>query len=95
MTTYIILSKVSPQALGYPAEFKKLAERVSERIKKDCPGVEWKESYGTMGRFDVIDIIETDDPKEVARVSMILRSLGHESTETLMATPWKEFLAGF
>jgi len=24
---------------------------------------------------------------------MIIRSKGHSSTETLMATPWKEFLA--
>ncbi len=93
MTTYLILSRVSPQALEDPAEFKQLAEKVSAKIKNDCPGVVWKESYGTLGRFDVIDIVESDDPKQVARVAMILRTSGHETTETLMATPWKEFLA--
>jgi uncharacterized protein with GYD domain len=93
MKTYIILSRVSPQALDDPKEFKQLAEKVSARIKKECPGVKWKESYGTLGRFDVVDIVESDSPEAVARAVMILRTAGHETTETLMATPWKEFLA--
>ena len=93
MATYVILSRVSPQAIENPEEFKQLAERVSAKIKSDCPGVVWKESYGTLGRFDVVDIVESDDPKQISRVSMILRTSGHETTETLMATPWKEFLA--
>jgi uncharacterized protein with GYD domain len=41
---------------------KKTAERVASEIKKQCPGVIWKESYATMGRFDVVDIVESDDP---------------------------------
>jgi len=39
MTTYVILSRVSPQALEDPKKFKQLAERVSKKIKTDCPGV--------------------------------------------------------
>lgn len=93
MRTYIILSRISPQALEDPKEFRLLAHSVSAKIKSECPGVVWKESYGTLGRFDVIDIIESDDPDMVARAAMILRTLGHESTETLMATPWHEFLS--
>ncbi|MDP3879750.1 MAG: GYD domain-containing protein [Dehalococcoidales bacterium] len=93
MATYVILSRVSPQALEDPKEFKQLAERVSAKIKNECPGVVWKESYGTLGRFDVVDIVEADSPEMVARAVMILRTSGHESTETLLATPWKEFLA--
>ena len=93
MATYVILSRVSPQALENPKEFKQLAEKVSVKIKAECPGVVWRESYGTLGRFDVVDIVESDDPKQVARAAMILRTSGHETTETLMATPWKEFLA--
>ena len=93
MATYIILSRVSPQALENPGEFKQLASKVSAKIKRDCPGVIWKESFATLGRFDVVDIIETDDPEAVGKVAMILRTSGHETTETMMATPWKEFLA--
>ena len=93
MATYIILSRVSPQALEDPREFRQLAEKVSAKIKAECPGVIWRESYGTLGRFDVVDIVESNDPNQVARAAMILRTSGHERTETLMAIPWKEFLA--
>lgn len=93
MATYVILSRVSPQALEDPKGFKQLAEKVSAKIKAECPGVVWRESYCTLGRFDVVDIVESGDPKQVARAVMILRTSGHETTETLMATPWKEFLA--
>ena len=46
-----------------------------------------------MGRFDVVDIVEAADPKEVERAAMIIRAKANSSTETLLATPWKEFLA--
>lgn len=45
-----------------------------------------------LGRFDVVDIIEANDPKQVEKAAMIIRAFGHSSTETLVATPWKEFL---
>jgi len=51
-----------------------------------------KESYATTGRFDVVDIGESDDPKQIAKAAMIIRAYGHSTTETLTATPWKEFL---
>lgn len=40
----------------------------------------------------MLDVVETDDPKELQRAVMLLRTHGHESTETLGATPWKEFI---
>jgi uncharacterized protein with GYD domain len=92
MATYIILSKISPQAFSDPFEFKKIAERVASKIKTKCPGVVWKESYSTMGRFDVVDIVEADDPKQLAQAAMIIRAYGHSTTETLTAIPWKEFI---
>lgn len=93
MATYIILSRISPEAFREPGDFKKLAEKVSAKIKSDCPGIVWKDSYATLGRFDVVDIVEAKDPKQVERASMIIRAYGHSTTETLSATPWKEFLA--
>jgi hypothetical protein len=34
-------------------------------------------------------------PKEAEKAAMIIRAHGHASNETLVATPWKEFLAAF
>ncbi len=93
MATYVILSRFSPEAFREPTEFKKLADAVSSRIKKECPQVVWKGSYATLGRFDVVDVVEAKDPKDIERAAMIIRSYGHSTTETLIATPWKDFLA--
>ncbi|MDH4218702.1 MAG: GYD domain-containing protein [Candidatus Aminicenantes bacterium] len=92
MATYIILSQISPQAFSDPFEFKKIAERVASKIKYECPDVEWKQSYSTMGRFDIIDIVESDDPQQIAKAAMIIRAYGHSTTETMTAIPWQEFL---
>lgn len=92
MTTYVILCRVSPEAFTDAKEFKQLAAKVSEKIKSECPKVVWKDSFALMGRFDVIDIIESDDPEEVEKAAMIIRAYGRSTTETLVATPWKDFL---
>ncbi len=93
MATYIILSRFSPDAFRDPKDFKELAANVSARIKSECPEVIWKDSFATLGRFDVVDVVEAEDPKTVEKVAMIIRAYGHSTTETLLATPWKEFLA--
>jgi uncharacterized protein with GYD domain len=93
MATYIILSRIAPDAIKDPKDLKGLAEMVEKEIKQKCPGVKWKDSFATMGRFDVVDIVEAADPKEVERAAMIIRAKANCSTETLLATPWEEFLA--
>ena len=90
MPAFVILSRISPGAFDDPKDFKALAKDVSEKIKRECPGVTWKESFATLGRFDVVDIVEAADLKEVEKAAMIIRAYGHALTETLVATPWKE-----
>jgi uncharacterized protein with GYD domain len=93
MATYLILSKISPLAFEDPKGLRKLAADVSSRIRKQCPAVTWKQSFATLGRFDVVDIIESKDPNQVARAALIIRGYGHATTETLPAKEWKDFLA--
>jgi uncharacterized protein with GYD domain len=95
MSTYVILSRISPEAFKDPKDFRKLAETVAAKIKSECPGVDWKESFATTGRFDVVDIVQSDDLKQVEKAVMIIRAYGHATTETMVATPWKEFLKVF
>jgi uncharacterized protein with GYD domain len=93
VTTYIILSRFSPQAFEDPKNFRDLAAAVSAKIKKQCPDITWKGSFATLGRFDVVDFVEADDPKQIEKAAMIIRAYGHSTTETLVATPWREFLS--
>ncbi len=92
MGTYIILSKLSPEAFADPKDFKQLAVTVSEKVKSECPGVSWKASFSTLGRFDVVDIVRADDVRQVEKAAMIIRAYGHATTETMVATAWTEFL---
>jgi uncharacterized protein with GYD domain len=92
MHTYIILTRFSPATFEDQKKWRKIAVQVSKQIKKDCPGLKWKGSYATFGRYDLVDVVESDDPNEVSKASMIIRSLGHATTETLMGMPWKQFL---
>lgn len=93
MATYAILSRFSWEAFIEPHEFRALAERVSAEIKRQCPDVRWKQSFATLGQYDVVDIVESDDIKQLERAAMIIRGYGHSTTETLVCTPWDEFLA--
>src|SRR5262245_52513505 len=92
MATYVILSRLSADSYKTPGSLRDTAKAVSDRIKKDCPGVKWLSSYALMGRCDSLDVVEAGSPQEVEKAAMIIRSLGHATTETLHATPWKEFV---
>ena len=92
MATYVILSQIMPDAIKDPGDFKKLAKTVSDKIKAECPRVKWKDSYALAGRFDVVDIVEASDIADVERAAMLIRCYGHARTETLPATPWKDFV---
>ena len=50
-----------------PKEFRALAERVSTEIKLRCPNVRWKQSFATLGQYDVLDIVGSDDVKQLER----------------------------
>jgi uncharacterized protein with GYD domain len=93
MATYVILSKLSPDAARDPGGLRKVAETVAQKIKAECPNVDWKDSYAVMGRYDVVDVVEADSAAEVEKAAMIIRAYGHATTETMHATPWKEFLS--
>lgn len=90
MRTYLILSKFSADAFRDPRELPKLADDVAQAIKERCPAVRWISSYAALGRFDVVDIVESEDSADVEKAALIIRGLGHCTTETLMLTPWKE-----
>jgi uncharacterized protein with GYD domain len=93
MTTYVILSTLSPDAFKEPKDLKQIAATVAEKIKAECPAVVWKDSFLTLGRFDVVDIVESNDLAQLERAALIIRSYGHATTETLQGTPWKQFIA--
>jgi uncharacterized protein with GYD domain len=92
MPTYIMLTKLDPQAVSEPASIAKLNQAVEDHVRRECPGVIWVANYATSGPFDYVDIFEASDQEEAAKVSLLVRSHGHATVETWMATPWDRFV---
>jgi uncharacterized protein with GYD domain len=86
-----MLTRLSPDALHHPDSVSKLNKHVSEQIAARCPDVKWISNYAVLGGCDYLDIFEAPDTDTATQVSLLVRSLGHATTETWLATPWDRF----
>ncbi len=91
MATYIMLTRLSPEAVARPQYVTDLNNKVESRIKKECPGVRWLANYAVLGGCDYVDIFDAPDADTATKVSLIVRSFGHATTETWIATAWDRF----
>lgn len=92
MSTYVMLTRLSAEALTRPGAVTDLNKEVEDRIKKECPGVKWIANYAVLGPCDYVDIFEAPDADTATKVALLVRSFGHATTETWVATPWDRFV---
>jgi len=93
MASYIMLTKLSPEALTRPGAVAELNKKVEARVRRECRGVKWIANYAVLGSCDYLDIFDAPDTDTATRVALLVRSFGHATTETWVATPWDRFLA--
>jgi len=83
MPTYIALLKWTEKGIagveGSPSRLDAGREEFKQR------GVHIKDTYLTMGRYDLVCIIEADDDESFAAAMLSLGSQGNVQTETLKA----------
>ncbi len=91
MATFAMLTRLSPEALTKPRLVADLNKKVEQRIKQECPRVKWIANYAVLGPCDYLDIFEAPDNETAAKVALLVRSFGHATTETWLATPWDRF----
>jgi uncharacterized protein with GYD domain len=91
MATFVMLTRLSPEAVAEPRAFEQLSQQVTEKIKAQCPEVKWLGNYAVLGPYDYVDIFEAPDTETATKVAVIIRSFGHATTETWAATPWERF----
>lgn len=91
MGSYVILTRVSPEAVKTPESLRELEQEVKTRVERECPEVKWTANYAVMGPYDYLDLFEAPDNDTAMRVSTIIRSVGNSSTELWPAVEWSQF----
>lgn len=91
MPAFVLLTRLSPEALHQPRSFETLERHVAEQVHAHCPNVRWLTSYALLGPWDYLDVIEAPDLAEATRVSVLVRSYGRARTEVWPAMSWPDF----
>ena len=92
MQTYILLTKLGPEASRQVKDRAKLGRAWLEQVKEKCPEVKFIDHYALLGEYDFLDIYEAPDEETAAKVSMISLSNGAFHAQSLIAIPYKRFL---
>jgi uncharacterized protein with GYD domain len=83
MPTYIALLNWTQQGISSVKDSPKRLDSGREAFKK--LGVQIKDTYLTMGRYDLVCVVEAPDDESMARAMLTLGSQGNVQTETLKA----------
>jgi uncharacterized protein with GYD domain len=83
MPTYIALMKYTEKGIANIKDSPGRLDSGRKIFKK--LGVKIKDTYLTMGRYDLVCIVEAPDDDTFARVMLTLGSQGNVQTETLKA----------
>ncbi len=89
MQTYVALVNWTQKGIQ---EFRDSPSRVEKaKAAIAAAGGEMKSFYLTLGRYDMIAVIETPDDAAYAKVMLVLGSKGGVRTESLRAFPEDEY----
>lgn len=91
MPTFVMLTRLNPDAVRSPKALEALERDAMKRVRAECPGVEWVNSYAVLGPCDYLDIFKASDIETAAKVSALIRTFGHAQTEVWTATEWDRF----
>lgn len=91
MTIFIMLTRLSPEALRSPRSLEELEQQAMKSVRVECPECEWLASYAVLGPYDYVDIFQAPDLDTAMKVAALVRTYGHAQTEIWPAKSWREF----
>lgn len=91
MTTFILLTRLSPEAVRSPHALEVLERQAMNAVREECPQVEWLHSYAILGAYDYLDIFRAPDAETATRVATLIRIAGHAHTEVWTGIEWARF----
>jgi uncharacterized protein with GYD domain len=83
MPSYIVLLKWTAQGVANVKDSPSRLDTGRKEFKKF--GVKIKDTYLTMGRYDLVCLVEAPDDETLARAMLTLGAQGNVQTETLKA----------
>ena len=92
MNTYVLMTKLSPEAEMRIKDRANLGRKWLEQVKQKCPDVKFLHHYALLGPYDFLDIYEAPDEETAAKVAMISLQKGAFQAESWTAIPYKRFL---
>jgi uncharacterized protein with GYD domain len=93
MNTFIMLTRVSPEAMRSPHAVETLERQAMNAVRAECPQVEWLHSWVLLGPYDYLDVFRAPDVETATKVATLVRIAGHATTEVWAATEWPKFKA--
>jgi uncharacterized protein with GYD domain len=91
MANYILLATYTEQGLKGIKDTVKRTDAVRDMAKK--AGLTMKESYWTLGQYDVVAVFEAPDDESMTAFALSVARLGNVKTQTLRAFSSKEMTA--
>jgi len=88
MATYILLASYTEQGIKGIKDTVKRTDAVRALAKK--AGLTMKESYWTLGQYDVVAVFEAPDDESMTAFSLSVAKLGNVKTQTLRAFSGKD-----
>jgi len=83
MATYVGLVKLTDQGIRNVKDTTKRAKSFREMAEK--AGVKVKEILWTLGRYDLVMVVDAPNDETMTRLALALGMLGNAKTETLKA----------
>jgi hypothetical protein len=91
MQTYVMITRLSPDALSSPSSLEELERKAMQQIRSECREVEWLHNFAILGPCDYLDIFRAPDTDTAMKVATIIRTYAHAYTEVWTATEWERF----
>ena len=91
MPLFIRLANLTDQGIKNIKNLPKMLEEAKNIMAEN--DTKLVNAYTTLGRYDLVAIIEAPDSKTAAKVSALIASKGNFRAETLAAIPVQEFMA--
>ena len=90
MPYFVRLATFTEQGSRQTRDLGRLLGQAKQVMEEN--GVKMVQAYATLGRYDLVAILEAPDEKTMAQVSALIASQGNFRAESLPAIPIQEFV---